>query len=130
VLKPVKGRVFFGLPFGSAELVVVVAAVVAVGVGVGVGVVVTGVVCGVLVAPDEPELEPEPPELLWWWFEQSGSMYCWSPADPPPPHDEASDTAGLSTASKPRMIMQAKMCLARNTRRVLQSHTVARSNER
>jgi hypothetical protein len=129
VLKPVKGRVFFGLPVGSAELVLVVAAVVAV--GVGVAVVVTGVVaCGVLVAPDEPEPEPEEPELLWWWFEQSGSTYCWSPADPPPPHDEASDAAGLSTASKPRMIMQAKMCLGRNTRRVLQSHTVACSNER
>jgi hypothetical protein len=62
VLKPVKGRVFFGLPFGSAGLVPVVAAVVAVGVGVE----VTGVVCGVLVAPDEPEPEPEEPELLWW----------------------------------------------------------------
>jgi hypothetical protein len=67
VLKPVKGRVFFDLPFGSAELVLVVAAVVAV--GVGVVVVVTGVVvCGVLVAPDEPEPEPDPepeePELL------------------------------------------------------------------
>jgi hypothetical protein len=42
VLKPVKGRVFFDLPFGSVELVLVVAAVVAV--GVGVVVVVTGVV--------------------------------------------------------------------------------------
>ena len=67
VLKPVKGRVFFGLPLGSAELVLVVAAVVA----VGVVVVVTGVVvCGVLVAPDAPEPEPDPepeePELLWW----------------------------------------------------------------
>jgi hypothetical protein len=67
VLKPVKGRVFFDLPFGSAELVLVVSAVVAV--GVGVGVVVAGVVsCGVLVDPDEPEPDPEPeePELLWW----------------------------------------------------------------
>ena len=114
----------------------VVPAVVAVGaVVVGVGVVAAGVVSwGALVVPDDPEPEPDPepdpPELLWWWVLQSGSMYCWSPAEPPPPHDEASDAAGLTTARRPRMIRQTKMCFGRNTRRVLQSHTVARSNER
>jgi hypothetical protein len=68
--------------------------------------------------PVEPELplEPEWPEEPDELEPPSGSTYCWSPADPPPP---AIAEAGTSIARATTATTRPKICQRRLTWRVL-----------